>query len=168
MVTDRYRQEAARLRMAVMSGLESPHTAITWADSIIAEQSVPDYWFIEISLSASKDRMGIASLLGKHSEGTDHFDALRCFLGRVAWLLANDEVELPALAAWLSDIEECNNADLPEDLLFVRSIAWLYELAGLEVFGDLGEVEGRFIDNLRGFRRERSAAPDWYSVARHE
>ena len=165
MITKKQIQVAERLRIAIMAGLDSPDTAIFWADEIIQRQTEPDYWFIEISMSKKSGSKELVSILGRHVEKTDHVEALICCLGRAAVLARQEKINLREFAKWLYQNEDA--WDLPDELSFVGLVDDHYSLAEDKVFGTIEEVHKEFLDELEKRHSEQSAAPDWYSASLH-
>lgn len=166
MIDQNHKIEAERLRLALMCGCDKSETVITWADSIIDQQSDTDHLFIEISLAAPEKAKEFISLLRKLGQEIDHYDALRCLLGRASFLAGKGVLNLRSFANWLY-FAESSGWDLPSDLNFVYSTDDEYSLAEDGVLGSIEEVDTYFLSSLQNFESEQSASPDWYSAAFH-
>lgn len=157
MITKTQKIEAEVLRVGLICGIVPKREVVEWADKIVSEGEI-DYIFIEISLSTKKHILDIESLLFQISDKFKHFDAIRCVLGRISFIIEEDSQSLSSFARGMNRIVVEDSYNMPSDLSFLNSIVDLAE-SGIYT---IDEVDRVFLANLRGFRSEYSASPDWY------
>lgn len=155
-----YRTEAERLHFALEIGIESPESIIQWADEIIRREKEPSYEIIQVSLANPGDSKTLKSLLESLGSVDERANAVRCTLGRLAFLARRDTRLLRSLskqARWSPfDVSE-----LLDDF-FINNIYEDYALAEEGVLGSVEHLDREFQSYLNQFETERSASSNWY------
>ena len=155
-------------RGGLARGLVSKDEIVAWADSIIAIEDEPDYFFIELSLSS--DVNGLVEVLNKYVKPTKTPICERVILGLIYHrqpIFDIDEVEKIAtlvggLYSWdvLTSFE--NNTilnfeeyypyyfpDLTQLQVELNSFLDLYKAFTLENFEQWGEINGQVLELLK-------------------
>lgn len=156
-----HRIEAARLLFALEIEIERPGTVVQWADDIIGDELDPPYEIIEVSLANSEDLKTLMSLLGTIGSVEDRGDAIRCALGRLAFLAERDVSMLRRILKSLRwsplDISEFLDDD------FISCVAEDYSLAEDGIFGSVEDLDNELKQYLNQFATEQSSARNWYA-----
>ena len=166
-MTDDIRQEACVLALAITCGVVDRQAVISWADKIIDAAEKPDYEIIEL---VTMERAHIQDLVGKLQgigSPCNQFTAVRVVLGRMYQLASSPEIKLRVFARGLEQFSASHSFDLPSDLSFIGSLDDGLYLAEEGVHGDLSAFRNEFMDRMREYWSERSAAPNWYSASLH-
>jgi len=132
-------REAAYYREALRLGAVSVEDVVSWSDSVIAESSMPDIAFIELSSMGKAHPLDLLHVLQSMSENVSMIEVLAEVLGLAHAKLVADPRYGRALARALYDIYVECDYEVPEEL---RDIGWFDDAFALAEQGTYGTVDG--------------------------
>ncbi len=147
--------------IALSNGLIEIKEVIKWADDIIKKDTEPDYFFIELSLSASKKINDVTSLINNFIGEEKPPVSSRAILGLMFHQYSNKKIPISKVLSTISWL--CWNSDLTEDeKRHMWGVEEDYDLADSKIYGTVENVikkVERFLDTYRDFRIDNFS--DW-------
>ncbi|HSW53442.1 MAG TPA: hypothetical protein VLH59_00010 [Ignavibacteriaceae bacterium] len=143
------KEQAEIFRHLLAAGFIKVEDVISWADSIIVKEREPDFEIIEISLSSSKPKVEVTSLLHKVKGDYNSVDVIRKSMVEIHKVLVKEPIRGYEIAKWLIQLAE--SGELPEDEFNSEPYGILdsFDLARNKIYGTEQEASSRLIIYLQ-------------------
>lgn len=139
------KEQAEIFRQLIITGCMNVGEAVAWADSIINMNANPDEEIIAISLSSSKPKVEVTSLLHKVKGEYNSVDVIRKSMVKIQKVLVKEPIRGYEIAKWLIQLAE--SGELPEKEFNSEPYGILdsFDLARNEIYGTEQEAFSRLI-----------------------